>query len=256
METPWDRDCGVDSGGVGVGTEGTTEAGVGGCQESVSRTGCVAVFFITLLILILIIYLAPPSDFDLDKLPSTTGLSYPNPDPNAADTTTLPASPPPASSPLTYATDPDPSKTIHCTTPYTPTLPLVQWALMIDAGSTGSRIHIYKFHHCRATPEYEYEVFKMTTPGAGGLSKFKGDPEGAAGSLDVLMEEAVRVVPAELRGCTPVAVKATAGLRLVGGEESAAILEAVRRRLEDKYPFPVVKKDGVVIMDGKDEGVS
>jgi guanosine-diphosphatase len=123
---------------------------------------------------------------------------------------------------------------------------------MIDAGSTGSRIHIYKFNNCGSSPTYEYEVFKMTQPG---LSSFKGRPAAAAESLDVLMDEAVKVVPESLRKCTPVAVKATAGLRLLGPEQSAEILEAVERRLHDNYPFPLQEKDGVVIMDGKDEGV-
>lgn len=122
---------------------------------------------------------------------------------------------------------------------------------MIDAGSTGSRIHIYKFNNCGPSPSYEYEVFKMTQPG---LSSFAGRPDDAAKSLDVLLDEAKRVVPEELRKCTPVAVKATAGLRLLPGSQSKDILDAVEKRLHGQYPFPL--KDGdVVIMDGKDEGV-
>lgn len=123
---------------------------------------------------------------------------------------------------------------------------------MIDAGSTGSRIHIYKFNNCGPSPSYEYEVFRMTKPG---LSSYADDSHTAAQSLDVLLDEAVKVVPKELQSCTPVAVKATAGLRLLGAEQSNAILRAVRERLEQYYPFSVVQKDGVVIMDGSDEGV-
>lgn len=207
---------------------------------------------------------APPSEFEFDEVPSSSPIdSSPtmgptpaldsNPDPiTDMDDTASEGSPAaPSSSVLTFKTDPDPSKTVHCTSPYTSTSPLVQWALMIDAGSTGSRIHIYKFHNCHPAPEYEYEVFKMIQPG---LSKFAGDAEGAARSLDPLLEEAMATVPESLRKCTPVAVKATAGLRLLGPEQSSDILAAVRGRLESGYPFPVVKKDGVVIMDGKDEG--
>ncbi|KAJ3510248.1 hypothetical protein NLJ89_g4789 [Agrocybe chaxingu] len=154
--------------------------------------------------------------------------------------------------PESYETDPDPSKTTHCTTPHDPHDPLVQYALMIDAGSTGSRIHIYKFNNCGPSAEYEYEVFKMTNPG---LSSFAGRPEEAAESLDVLLDEAIRIVPRSLRKCTPVAVKATAGLRLLPGSQSADILHAVEDRIHEKYPFKLQEKDGVVIMDGKDEGV-
>lgn len=130
---------------------------------------------------------------------------------------------------------------------------------MIDAGSTGSRIHVYKFNNCGPTPELESEVFKETEPkkGGAGLSAYKDDIEGAAKSLDVLMKAAMDNVPDKLKGCTPVAVKATAGLRKLGDELSNKILEAVRHRLETQYPFPVVSKEenGVVVMDGADEGV-
>jgi guanosine-diphosphatase len=130
---------------------------------------------------------------------------------------------------------------------------------MIDAGSTGSRIHVYRFNNCGSTPELEDEIFEQTAKkeGGSGLSSYKGDAEGAAKSLDPLMDVAMKHVPDNIKSCTPVAVKATAGLRKLGPEMSAAILKAVRTRLETAYPFPVVaeEKGGVEVMDGKDEGV-
>ncbi len=123
---------------------------------------------------------------------------------------------------------------------------------MIDAGSTGSRIHIYKFNNCGSSPVYEYEVFKQTNPG---LSAYKGRPLEAAESLDTLLDEAVKIVPEQLQKCTPVAVKATAGLRMLGTSESGEILEAVRHRLHEKYPFSFQDENGVMIMAGADEGV-
>ena len=151
------------------------------------------------------------------------------------------------------------SPTTKCTQPHDSSKPLVQYAIMIDAGSTGSRIHVYKFNNCGPTPELENEDFKMTEkkPGGSGLSSYGGDAEGAAKSLDMLMSVAVENVPAEYKSCTPVAVKATAGLRMLGEIESKNILEAVRTRLETQYPFPVVsrEKGGVEIMKGEDEGV-
>ncbi|KAJ1922501.1 Guanosine-diphosphatase [Tieghemiomyces parasiticus] len=139
----------------------------------------------------------------------------------------------------------------HCDVAH-PGRPLIQYALMVDAGSTGSRIHVYKFNYCKDGPELESEVFERTKPG---LSAYPDDPEAAALTLDVLMAVALRSVPKNLHHCTPLAVKATAGLRLLGEAKSEFILTAVRQRLEGKYPFPIVRKEGVVIMDGKDEGV-
>lgn len=147
----------------------------------------------------------------------------------------------------------------RCTKSHDGKKPVVQYALMIDAGSTGSRIHVYRFNNCGSTPELEDELFKQTAKkeGGSGLSSYKGDADGAAKSLDVLMDAAVKEVPDEYKSCTPVAVKATAGLRKLGPEMSDAILAAVRNRLETEYPFPVLsaEKGGVEVMDGKDEGV-
>jgi guanosine-diphosphatase len=155
--------------------------------------------------------------------------------------------------PTSFETDTNPASTTFCSKSHNPEKPLVQYALTIDAGSTGSRIHVYKFHNCHAMPSLEYETFKMINPG---LSAFARDPTAAAASLDVLLDEAKRVVPEEMWNCSPVEVKATAGLRLLGAKESEAILDEVRNRLETNYPFVVGNERSVEIMDGKDEGMS
>ncbi|TNY23053.1 nucleoside phosphatase family-domain-containing protein [Rhodotorula diobovata] len=140
-----------------------------------------------------------------------------------------------------------------CTPP--PGKKATTYAIMIDAGSTGSRLHMYTFSHCdpnpEALPKLEDELFVTTKPG---LSSYKGKPRDAAESLRSLMQQAVDAVPESERSCTPIAVKATAGLRLLGSKESQDILDEVERWLTNEWPFAVVK-DGVVVMDGKDEGV-
>ncbi|KAI9470067.1 MAG: nucleoside phosphatase GDA1/CD39 [Benjaminiella poitrasii] len=131
-----------------------------------------------------------------------------------------------------------------------------KYALMIDAGSTGSRIHVYRFHQCSDHEPInleEEELFAQTIPG---LSAYPDNPQQAAESLDVLLNDALKIVPSELQRRTPIAVKATAGLRLLGQKKSDSILKTVRQHLETKYPFPIIGgEDGVAIMDGKDEGV-
>lgn len=145
-----------------------------------------------------------------------------------------------------------PSGVAKCTKPLDPSKPLLQYAVMIDAGSTGSRVHVYRFNNCGNTPELEDEIFEQTKPG---LSSFKANAKGAAESLDSLLQVALKGVPETDHSCTPIAVKATAGLRILGQELSENILSAVRTRLQNMFPFPVVPGDGVSIMDGKDEGV-
>ncbi|KAL2052124.1 hypothetical protein ABVK25_007566 [Lepraria finkii] len=154
--------------------------------------------------------------------------------------------------------------TTKCSKSISKDKPLIQYALMIDAGSTGSRIHVYKFNNCGTTPELEKEAaFEMTPKkeGGSGLSSYGADTEGAAKSLDMLLDVAMKTVPDKLKACSPIAVKATAGLRKLdeklGPDASKNILAAVRNRLETQYPFPVVSavNGGVEVMDGKDEGV-
>ncbi|KAG5644321.1 hypothetical protein DXG03_008679 [Asterophora parasitica] len=186
-------------------------------------------------------YHYPGTNVDTLPLPGPPSTTKPKPDTNV--NTAIPTS---------FESDPDPSKTPACTRPFTPGSPLVQYALMIDAGSTGSRIHIYKFNNCAASPSYEWEVFNQTQPG---LSDYARDPQGAARSLDILLAEAVRVVPPHLRKCTSVAVKATAGLRFLPGSQAGDILKAVEDRLRTEWSFPLAPGEAVAVMDGKDEGV-
>ncbi|KJZ71887.1 Putative guanosine-diphosphatase [Hirsutella minnesotensis 3608] len=155
-----------------------------------------------------------------------------------------------APSDSTYGTD-------RCTKSFSKDKPIIQYVLMVDAGSTGSRIHVYKFNNCGPIPELEKEEFKMTEKTVGGLSKYKDDPVAAAKTLDPLLQHAMEHVPESLKRCSPIAVKATAGLRLVGPEKSQAILDEVRRHLEADYPFPLVsaEHEGVAVMDGSLEGV-
>lgn len=162
----------------------------------------------------------------------------------------------------------DPLKTTRCESSFDGVRSVVQYAIMIDAGSTGSRVHVYKFNYCSDSPELEDEVFEMLRPG---LSSFAGNPKGAADSLRPLMMRSLASVPQSLQSCTPIAVKATAGLRLLGPQQSGDILREVRRMLREEYPFKLADGKGSVqeitaghtadqgkaveIMEGKDEGV-
>ncbi|SCU86605.1 LAFA_0E01904g1_1 [Lachancea sp. 'fantastica'] len=127
-----------------------------------------------------------------------------------------------------------------------------QFIIMIDAGSTGSRVHVYEFDVCTKPPTLIAETFEAVKPG---LSSYDTDTVGAAKSLDGLLDKALEVIPKNQHRCSPVAVKATAGLRKLGTAKSDKILEAVKTHLENDYPFPLLKKDGVVVMSGEEEGV-
>eukprot|EP00050_Salpingoeca_kvevrii_P007607 m.297309 g.297309 ORF g.297309 m.297309 type:complete len:457 (+) comp13589_c0_seq1:1001-2371(+) len=125
------------------------------------------------------------------------------------------------------------------------------YGIMIDAGSTGSRIHVYRFRRMEDELVLETEIFKQLKPG---LSSYKDDPNQAAQSLAPLIDVAMRAVPESHRSMTPINLKATAGLRLLGVAEAEAILVATRQYLRS-LPFYYDVADAVEIMDGLDEAL-
>jgi len=121
----------------------------------------------------------------------------------------------------------------------------VRYCLMFDAGSTGSRIHVFSFD--AGSGKLLGEVFEEVKPG---LSSY-ATPELAAQSLKPLMEIADKTVPLADQPKTPLALKATAGLRQLGQDKADATLLAVRKYM-GTYKYPI---QSVEIMDGSDEGV-
>ncbi|KAG5589805.1 hypothetical protein H5410_040319 [Solanum commersonii] len=126
------------------------------------------------------------------------------------------------------------------------------YAVIFDAGSSGSRVHVFCFdQHLDLVPiGDDLELFLQKKPG---LSAFASDPASAAKSLQSLLEKAEDVVPMDLRSNTPVRVGATAGLRQLGGNTSDKILQAVRDFLKRKSSLKS-KGSWVTVLDGSQEG--
>uniref|UniRef100_A0A182IMJ0 Ectonucleoside triphosphate diphosphohydrolase 5 n=1 Tax=Anopheles atroparvus TaxID=41427 RepID=A0A182IMJ0_ANOAO len=126
------------------------------------------------------------------------------------------------------------------------------YAVVIDAGSTGSRVLAFEFHHGYLDGRLvlDYELFKQSKPG---LSAFAERPEDGAASIAKLLEEAKMVVPQEKLSQTPLVLKATAGLRLLKPDQAEALLAACRALF--KTSGFLVDDQAVEIMDGTDEGI-
>ncbi|XP_041280094.1 ectonucleoside triphosphate diphosphohydrolase 6 isoform X1 [Onychostruthus taczanowskii] len=128
----------------------------------------------------------------------------------------------------------------------------VFYGIMFDAGSTGTRIHIFKFaQQPRETPRLTHETFKALKPG---LSAYADDVEKSGHGIKELLEVAKKEVPMELWKFTPLVLKATAGLRLLPGEKAQKLLEKVKEIFQAS-PF-FVRDNCVSIMNGTDEGIS
>ncbi|XP_067848113.1 ectonucleoside triphosphate diphosphohydrolase 5 [Heptranchias perlo] len=127
----------------------------------------------------------------------------------------------------------------------------VFYGIMFDAGSTGTRIHIYTFiQKSPEPPQLDSEIFESVKPG---LSAYVDDPEQGAETVRELLDVAKQTIPSTHWKTTPVVLKATAGLRLLPEQKAQALLSEVQELFEDS-PF-LVPDDSVSIMNGTYEGI-
>ncbi|KAG7233266.1 hypothetical protein INR49_007346 [Caranx melampygus] len=98
-----------------------------------------------------------------------------------------------------------------------------QYGIMFDAGSTGTRVHVFKFQtEEKEAPKLAHETFRAIKPG---LSAYADDPDECVSGIMELLEVAKSSVPPSAWSTTPVVLKATAGLRLLPGEKATHLLD-------------------------------
>lgn len=127
-----------------------------------------------------------------------------------------------------------------------------EYAVIIDAGSTGSRILAFSFYRSRidGSLKLESDIFIQIKPG---LSSYADNPKAGAQTIVDLLQHAKDFIPQKSWSSTPFALRATAGLRLLPSEKAQNILKEVKKVVEDS-PF-LSDEHSVSIMDGKDEGL-
>lgn len=149
----------------------------------------------------------------------------------------------------------------------------VDYAIVIDGGSTGTRIHIFSFLINNGVKQQKIilhdESYFYIKPG---LSSYAHNISQAATSLEPLLTQAFKHVPTSLMPQTPLILKATAGLRLLPDESANQILDTVEYRLKSSpfkgiYSFYFqkyyqlliniysVQHDAVSMLDDRDEGL-
>jgi len=124
------------------------------------------------------------------------------------------------------------------------------YVIVIDAGSTGSRVLAFSFHESilNGNLVLDNELFKEIKPG---LSSFADKPEDAARSLTTLLNEAKAVIPQSEWPRTLLTMKATAGLRLLPEPKANGILEECRKLFQTSG-FQTTR-NSISIMEGTDE---
>ncbi|GLC38951.1 hypothetical protein PLESTB_000464900 [Pleodorina starrii] len=128
-----------------------------------------------------------------------------------------------------------------------------QYAVYIDGGSSGTRVRVFRYRPARWPSYVSLMLPEPSHSVEPGLSAYATQPTKAAASLGPLLEFAYEHVPVELWPLTPVRLLATAGLRLLSGEEQAAILTACQQLLAaSRFLF---QPDWATVIGGEMEGL-
>lgn len=122
------------------------------------------------------------------------------------------------------------------------------FVVVIDAGSTGTRMHTYCFSQVQLCRDHaKHPRNSENKPGLASCS----DAECLSALLSPLLEDAAQNVPEQFRASTPLAIRATAGFRLLGRQRAEMLLKKIRIIVR-QYGF---KDAGVEVMTGDDEGL-
>eukprot|EP01121_Diplochlamys_sp_Union-15-3_P013963 TRINITY_DN440_c0_g1_i2.p1 TRINITY_DN440_c0_g1~~TRINITY_DN440_c0_g1_i2.p1 ORF type:complete len:472 (-),score=66.15 TRINITY_DN440_c0_g1_i2:27-1388(-) len=138
--------------------------------------------------------------------------------------------------------------------------PPMQYGIMIDAGSSGSRLHIYMWpvHFGQVPDVHEAPLFRKFKQPAwslkvkGGIASFVDNVTGAGLSLLPLIDYAKQHIDNETALQTPIFLKATAGMRSLSPYNQYLILQSCRRVLnESGFLF---SPDWATVISGTEEG--
>lgn len=137
--------------------------------------------------------------------------------------------------------------------------PDVSYAILIDAGSTGSRMYIYKFNLNRNGKVDSVDDVEELTNSLGklkpGLSSMLNKPNDIEAYFQKLFGEAEKIIPKVKHSSTLFVVLATAGMRLLPEPDQDAIMKKVKEILKgDSSPF-LFKDDNVQVISGKEEAI-
>ena len=154
---------------------------------------------------------------------------------------------------------------LFCFTCVTQSLPVsrdavnTEYAILFDAGSSGTRLKIYHFlasgHSLQ--PSDVRELSASPDKAKPGISDLADDPSQVEDYMTPLLEAAKKTIPVDKQASTPIFLFATAGMRLVPEDQADAILNEVRKLFnnKEKCPFMFHDDNDARIITGKTEGI-
>ncbi|XP_020586663.1 probable apyrase 6 isoform X2 [Phalaenopsis equestris] len=129
-----------------------------------------------------------------------------------------------------------------------------RFSVVIDAGSTGTRLHVYGYTISLKTTLPVLDLASTSEMKVNpGLSSYSGDPASAGASLVPLLDFGKGKVPKDRWGDTEIRLMATAGLRMLDDGVRESILNSCRMVLTSSgFQF---RDDWSSVISGSDEGV-
>ncbi|XP_056231377.1 ectonucleoside triphosphate diphosphohydrolase 2-like [Seriola aureovittata] len=127
------------------------------------------------------------------------------------------------------------------------------YGIVLDAGSSHTSMYIYKWPANKQNGTGIVTQHSECHAKGGGISSYAGVRGGAAESLKVCLEQAVKDIPKSRHHQTPLYLGATAGMRLlktVNATESDRVLKEVKQKMRS-YPFSFKE---ATILSGSAEG--
>jgi len=137
------------------------------------------------------------------------------------------------------------------------------FAVVIDAGSSGSRVFVYHWPKHDGDPSHLLKIDQLfDANGAAvvkkvepGLSAFADHPQDAYAYMKPLLNFAESHIPSSKQEDTLLYVLATAGMRLLPIDTQHAIMEHLQLMIKSEYNF-YLPESSVEVISGKLEGTS
>ncbi|XP_059163251.1 ectonucleoside triphosphate diphosphohydrolase 4-like isoform X2 [Physella acuta] len=138
----------------------------------------------------------------------------------------------------------------------------LHYGIVIDCGSSGSRIFVYYWPTHSGNPkdllniqqlldDSGNAVVKKVSPG---LSSFENDPDSASDHIKELLLYAKQYIPEKKHSETFLYVMATAGMRMLSQNAQQAILQDLQRDITKEFNF-IATDNHFEVISGKQEGV-
>lgn len=136
------------------------------------------------------------------------------------------------------------------------------YGLVIDCGSSGSRVFIYYWPPHNGNPDELLQIKQMKDSRGNpvrmkikpGISSLVDRPSQASSYIEPLLDFAAQQIPEHKHMETPLYILATAGMRMLSPSDQEAILDDLRVDVPLKYNFHFMSSH-VEVITGKQEGI-